>query len=112
MIYPISDRSSPATEPYHYSKIRLNTIGGEKWQNSGQWLIWNFNAAEDGFYKIALKARQNVINGAISSRRIFIDGVVPFSEMNEVSFSYDSEWQMKTLQDKANSPYMFGTILS
>lgn len=38
MLYPVYDRSSPATEPYHVSKIRLNTIGGDKWKIPGQWI--------------------------------------------------------------------------
>lgn len=37
-LYPITDRSSPATQPYHPSKTRLNVIGGSNWNQVGQWL--------------------------------------------------------------------------
>ena len=38
VLYPMMDRSSPAVEPYHVSKIRLNTIGGVNWAKAGQWM--------------------------------------------------------------------------
>src|SRR5690606_36932924 len=48
MLYPTYDRSSPLTEPYHPSKIRLNTIGGNRWSLLGQWIAWEFEVPETG----------------------------------------------------------------
>jgi ABC-type glycerol-3-phosphate transport system substrate-binding protein len=105
MIYPLTDSSSPATQPSDPSKILLNTIGGQRWQTSSQFLEWSFDAPETGTYKIGIKARQNIISGQPSYRKILIDGNVPFHELNSVKFLYDTQWDIYTLGGK--DPYEF-----
>ncbi len=110
-LYPVFDRSSPSTEPYHPAKIRLNTIGANsasflRWATPGQWLTWNFEVPEDGFYKISIKFIQSFAHGLPSSRKLLIDGKVPFSEMNQIEFYYDSEWQ-SLLLGNGDIPYEF-----
>ena len=58
-LFPLFDRSSSKTEPFAYNQIKLNTIGGYNWRNSGQWLSWIISVPEDGYYKLAFKYRQN-----------------------------------------------------
>jgi len=106
-LYPISDRTSPATSPYKGSKISLNTIGGVNWKIAGQKISWKFNVNKAGLYKIALKERQNFISGGIVSRKLYLDGVVPFAEMNNIEFSYANEWANKIFSNKDNEPYFF-----
>lgn len=106
MLYPISDRSSPATEPFDITNIRLNTIGGDKWKQPGQWLEWEFEVPMTGDYQIAVKARQNLLNGASSARKLLIDGKVPFREAEDIDFPYSSRWKMKVLGDE-EEPYLF-----
>lgn len=106
MLYPVSDLSSPQTETTDPFKLKLNTIGGDKWKYNGQWIIWEFEVTQDGLYHIAIKGRQNVLNGASSNRKLFIDNVIPFKEMEQISFGYNTEWQNKLLSD-GNTPYQF-----
>lgn len=105
-LYPINDRSSPATVPYDTSKIRMNSIGGVNWKMSGQWLTWEFEVQEDGLYTIGLKNRQNLSRGLISSRRIYIDDKVPFKEMDNQTFHYSSKWNIDVLGNETE-PFLF-----
>ncbi len=105
-IYPISDFSSPATHPSSYSKILLNTIGGSKWQNTGQWVSWQFNVPKTGLYKIGVTARQNVVAGQASYRSIYIDGEIPCAQLNAYKFPYDTSWKAFSLGGDEN-PYKF-----
>ncbi len=98
-IYPLSDRISAATDPNDPSAIRLNTMGGEKWQVAGQWISWEVDVPEKGLYTIGIRARQNAINGAFSMRRLSINGQVPFQEAENIRFSYNSDWDLYVLQD-------------
>jgi ABC-type sugar transport system, periplasmic component len=104
-LYPITDRSSPATEPYHVSKIRINTIGGYNWRIPGQWLSWRVEVPEDGLYRIGIKFKQNTLRGVYSTRSLYIDGKLPFAEMKEIPFLYKNSWQMITLGEE--EPYLF-----
>ncbi len=104
-LYPSSDRSSPVTEPYHASKMRMNIIGGTNWQSNGQWITWRVDAPEDGFYEIALKYRQNIKSGVTVVRSLKLDGEVPFSEASELKFYYANDWKIDCLGGE--EPYLF-----
>lgn len=104
-LYAINDRSSPSTEPYDVSKIRLNAIGGYRWNQPGQWISWNVDVPADGLYKLGIKARQNVSRGVYSGRRLTIDGEVPFAEADNLRFYFSTEWEMYVLgQGDARDP--------
>lgn len=96
-IYAVNDRSSASTEPQDASKVYLNNIGGTKWQSNGQWIEWEITVPEDGLYRISTRFKQDTLAGMYVSRRIYIDGEVPFEEANRVIFNYDSDWQTQFL---------------
>lgn len=104
-LYALTDRSSPSVEPYHVSKLRINTIGGLNWKLPGQWIEWEFEVEEDGLYQIALKRKQDQLRGVYATRSLMIDGEYPFEEMKRIRFNYSTEWQMEVLG--ADDPYLF-----
>ncbi len=107
-IYPVTDKSSPMTEPSSSKKIRLNSIGGTGWQSNGQWVSWKFNVEEAGLYNISLKVLQNVTSGKFSTRTVKVDGKVPFAELERVNFDYSDEWYIKTLgNEETGEDYLF-----
>ncbi len=106
-LYARYDRSSPATEPYSVTSTVLNYIGGDAWNNAGEWIEWEFEVPEDGYYNITVKARQSYQRGAVSARSVYIDGEIPFNELSVVSFGYGTSWQMVTLADENNVPFEF-----
>jgi len=79
-IAPAGDRRSALTSPKGVSGITLNIIGGSKWQKPGQWISWDFTVPADGLYHIIVRYRQDTLSGAFVSRRLTIDGEVPFRE--------------------------------
>ncbi|RXZ78579.1 extracellular solute-binding protein [Paenibacillaceae bacterium] len=98
-LYPISDRSSALTEPQDPSKLRLNSIGGDKWKMPGQWISYRFNVEKDGLYKISTRFKQNKLAGMYVTRKFMIDGAVPFKEAQAVKFNYGRNWQVQALGD-------------
>lgn len=93
-LYPTADRSSPSTQPSEAGVIKMNKIGGSNWAYSGDFLIWNVDVKEAGLYRLAIKSRQNITSGVVSNRRVYIDGVVPFAEADQVEVGYDAAWQL------------------
>ncbi len=106
-LYAKFDRSSPTTQPNSVTHTVLNYAGGETWRDNGQWIEWDFEVPEDGYYNIMIKARQNYSRGNVSNRRIYIDGEVPFDALNQVSFGYRNDWDCKDLADENGTPYNF-----
>ena len=106
-LYARYDRSSSKTVPYSVTNTVLNYIGGDPWTHAGEWIQWDFEVPEDGYYNISIKARQMYQRGALSGRTVYIDGQVPFSDLEAVTFAYNTGWEMRTLGDRDGNPFRF-----
>ncbi len=106
-LYARYDRSSSLTDPYSVTNTILNYIGGDPWTHPGEWIQWDFEVPEDGYYHISVKGRQMYQRGALSARTVYIDGEVPFEELSAVTFGYNTGWEMRTLGDKDGTPFRF-----
>ena len=106
-LYARYDRSSSLTDPYSVTNTILNYIGGDPWTHPGEWIQWDFEVPEDGYYHISVKGRQMYQRGALSTRTVYIDGEVPFEELSAVTFGYNTGWEMRTLGDKDGTPFRF-----
>ena len=96
-LYPITDRTSSNTYPYSVKNTKLNSIGGDSWKVLGDWIIWEFEVEEAGFYNISMRARQNLVRGMYSHRMVYIDDQIPFEELKSTVFAFSSDWQNVTL---------------
>lgn len=106
MLYPAQDQSSPSIYPNSAKELRNNSIGGNSWGASGQWIEWDFDAPEDGYYNIAMHVKQNFQKGIAVTRKITIDGEVPFQELAGTRFKYAQNWHEEVLSDETGNPYM------
>jgi ABC-type glycerol-3-phosphate transport system substrate-binding protein len=110
-VYPVEDRTSAITSPVDPSCTLLNTIGGEKWQTSGQWVSYQFTVDASGMYEITARYKQDINDGMYSSRVLYLfsdESVaegdlgyyngIPFDEARELRFNYSSDWQSSALQ--------------
>ena len=98
-LFPTYDRGSYLTEPSHPSKQRYNTVGDGTWDTAGQAITWEMNVETAGYYKIGIKARQNELRGLYTNRRLYIDGVVPNENLEQIKFNYDDDWLMVVPKD-------------
>ena len=106
-LYARYDRASGITEPNSVAHTVLNYIGGDPWTHPGEWIQWDFEVPEDGYYNISVKARQMYQRGALSGRTVYIDGQIPFAELSAVTFGYNTNWEMRTLGDAQGNAYRF-----
>jgi len=113
-IYPVSDTTSAITSPTSTERTVLNTVGGDKWQSSGQWIEYKFKVKSSGMYSIATRFKQNVLDGMYTSRSLYIysgEGAsergyyngIPFAEAGRLQFNYSSDWQSGKLTDGVDS---------
>jgi len=105
-LYPLNDRTSPLTMPSNPSLIKLNTIGGANWKVSGDQITWNFDIETTGLYAISMRVKQKLASGMNVSRNIYIDGVIPFKEMQNYQFVQSNSWRIQTLGNE-EEPYLF-----
>ncbi len=102
VIYAMNDRTSGITVPQDPAAALLNTIGGnggDKWKIAGQWISYEFDIEEAGFYDVVPRFKQTINQGLFSSRSLKIDGEYPFAEAKKLQFKYGDDWQVAPLND-------------
>ena len=102
----VNDRASPMTYPSDSFNIIYNCTGNG-WARAGQWIEWEIDVPTEGLYTIVLRFKQSGKVNDISSRAVYVNGELQFSEAQDISFDYDSGWQVEALQSKSGTPYMF-----
>ena len=99
-IYPLTDRTSAITSPQDPTAQLLNFMGGsENFKTVGQWVEYEFDVNDEGFYAIAFRFKQNDLSGMFTSRTIYLDGEVPFEECYNLRFDYSSDWKCENVTD-------------
>lgn len=100
------DRSDALVQPCSARDMLLNITGGASFNSDGQWIQWELDVPTSGLYALKFKARQYYKNGLSVNRRIYIDDQIPFSEAENLAFSYSGGWQMVTLcaEDGTQAP--------
>ena len=119
-IYPASDNTSAINSPAANDRTVLNTVGGEKWQGSSQWIEYQFSVDESGMYQIATRFKQSTLEGMYTSRILYLysddtvaedeDGYyngIPFEEASKLRFKYDTDWQSGMLTDGSGENFKF-----
>ena len=108
-LWPDADKSSSLTQPFSYNNVKINYGGGSQWKTPGQWITWEIDVPETGFYNLGFKYRQSYLDGLFSSRKIYIDYEVPFAELSAVRFNYSSGWKNMLLGDDSGAYSIFLT---
>ena len=109
-LFPTADRNSYITSSVNGTsptKTRYNTIGKDNWNKAGQAATWKFSVPSDGYYKIGIRAKQDSMRGMYSNRRLYIDGVVPNKQSNQLKFYYGSKWSLTVPQLSEEDPVYY-----
>ena len=110
-IYPIEESANAMTSPHDPGKTVLNTMGGEKWQTSGQSVSYKFKVDKSGMYDIIFRYKQNVLDGMFVNRILYIysEGLsegdlgyyngIPFEEARALTYNFNENWQVTQATD-------------
>jgi maltose-binding protein MalE len=102
-MYPVYDRTSSITSgvtgPQSAMVTKYNTAGKEQWQNVGEWMSYEIEVPESGYYSIAVRYKQALLSGMYVSRKVYIDGELPFAEAANCRFPYSNAWETCYLND-------------
>lgn len=107
MLAPDFNYTSAMVTPHDAYKKKINLIGGKKWNEPGDYIEWKVTVPEDGLYSLSFKVLQNFERGLYSTRRLSINGNIPFAEAKNIKFDYNKNIQTVTLSDDGDNPYLF-----
>src|SRR5690606_19653039 len=96
--------SEPHISPDPRGRVVYNVIGGERWAKPGEWVEWEVEVPETGWYTIDLKYLQGFKTNAKTFRTVMIDGAVPFREMLHYALPDNTQFRVHTLQNEDGEP--------
>ena len=105
-LIPRSDNTSASVTPVSEVTNKINYIGGANWKSAGEYISWTVNVPSAGYYKLGFSYRQSTVINGSTYRKLTIDGELPFSEAEEISFAYCTDWEGITFSDKGGNPYL------
>jgi ABC-type glycerol-3-phosphate transport system substrate-binding protein len=97
---------NPGLYPYSFKNRVLNIVDQSSYRKAGDAIEYIFTVPETGYYNVSLKYMQSENTDLASNRTIFIDGEIPFKELEEYSFPFSRSWKVETL-GSSDSDYLF-----
>ncbi len=94
-IYPTSDTVSPSTQPQSAKATLRNEISSSA---VGDWIEYEIDFPESAIYTFVIRYRQNT-SSSPTSRKILIDGKLPYDRAQSAKFSFSDNWQAGALND-------------
>ena len=92
--------------PSAYKTKVLNMLDGGSVSRSGSTVTYTFECEEEGLYSLAFKYKQNSLNGLAVGKTFYLDGEIPFKEMEDYLFPSNKKWSNYILNDGKND-YLF-----
>lgn len=94
----------PSSIYYDAGSLMLNVIFGDSYQNGGQKIDYEIEVPQDGFYNLSFKYRQYIIRDLPTFRNIYVDGEIPFEDLEAYPFPYTTKFLNRTLMNQNGEP--------
>lgn len=89
-IIPSNDRTSSLSEPQDPAVIKYNLLSTPTVNN---WMRYKVTVEESGLYSIVFRFRQNELIGCFTSRRMKVNGEIPYREASYLRYDYETGFQ-------------------
>ena len=111
-----NDNTSAINTPVSHNSQLYNVIGENSYRTVGQWAAYKFQVTKTGLYNIAMRYKQDALQGMYICRTIKLHGgqygeadgtpEVPFAEAYQAEFNYDKKWQ-SSFVSKDDTEFLF-----
>ena len=106
-IIPQNSNNSLQNSPFSFTKKKLNIISGSNWSTAGQWIEWEIEAPETGWYSLSFRYSQSYNKNMPAHRRMYIDGTVPFKEADCFEVPFSDDWSIFSMTDSSGKEMYF-----
>ncbi len=116
-VYSTNDNTSAETYPVTSRAQLHNVIGENSYNTVGQWAAYKFSVNESGMYKLAMRYKQDALQGMYICRTVKLSGgeygladgtpAAPFAEAFNCQFDYSKKWQSDYIKDGDGTVFEF-----
>ncbi len=103
----LSAQRDPSALYYNTQYLRLNNISSSSWLNGGESITYHLDIKEAGLYNLAFKYKQNNIKDMNVYRKIYVNGEVPYKELESYAFPYTTEFVNRSLKTNNETLYVY-----
>lgn len=97
----------PSSQYYDTQYLILNTISGDAWLNGGESITYEVNVEKAGLYNLAFKYKQNQIKDMSVYRKIYINGSVPYADLESYPFPYTTDFVNRKLTNEHGDLFVY-----
>ena len=97
--------NSVAMTPSSYKQKIFNILDGYSTSRGGTRVNYQIDVPETGYYQLSVKYKQNSLSGLAVARNLYINGKIPFQEMQTYLFPSTKAWVNHTFGNE--EPYLF-----
>jgi len=90
--------------PFSLTKLKLNVLGTDTYNTSGDSVTWTPSITEAGWYFVTFKALQST-DFRTMYRTLYVNGSIPFEEAKTIPFTFSNDWENVTISSLAGEPY-------
>ncbi|MBI9009545.1 MAG: extracellular solute-binding protein [Tenericutes bacterium] len=96
-----------AMTPYSYKNTVLNQLDGSSSSRGGTLATYEFEVAVSGFFNMSFKAMHDTNLGIAAAKNIYIDGEIPFSELEGYLFPTSKKYSNVTLGNDSGAFFFY-----
>ena len=105
-VSPANNNSSAINYPISSAAQLFNVIGETGFSAIGQWASYTFTVNESGMYNLAMRYKQEALQGMFACRTIKLAGgeygigdapAAPYVEAQQARFGYSKDWQSENI---------------
>lgn len=94
----------PLVNPFSLTKLKLNIVGSDTYNISGDSITWTPSITKAGLYNITFKVNQDT-DFRTMYRTLYVNHQIPFEEAKAIPFSFSNDWQNVTVSSLEGVPY-------
>ncbi|MDD3999681.1 MAG: extracellular solute-binding protein [Bacilli bacterium] len=91
--------------PSNHKNAVFNMLDGNSTSRAGTKVTYEFTVPESGYYQLGIKYKQNQLAGLAVARNLYINGKIPFKEVQGYLFPSTSNWVNHIFGGE--EPYLF-----
>lgn len=103
----LGSSTDPASSRYDTNDLLLNSINHDSFSKGNQEISYTFTVPETGLYNMSFKYMQTALIDLPTQRNIYINGEIPYQELENYEFDYAKKWTNTSLNKDGEKLYLY-----
>lgn len=103
----LTSSTDPASSRYDTEDLLLNAVLNDSFSKGNQEISYKFKVSETGLYNLSFKYLQTALLDLPVERNIYINGEIPYQELENYEFDYAKKWTNTSINKNGELLYIY-----